>query len=201
MVESGVGIGAPPGGEAASTSSTAHLNRTRLLVGLLLTAGLLGLATLLGFGLSRGDGTGATNDSVGRVAPDFNLPSLDGGTVSLSQFRGRPVFVYFWASWCVPCREEAPGIEATWRDYRGRGVAFLGVNMQDSDDAARAFVREFNTTFPTLRDRDGSVYIDYGVYGVPEAFFVDARGTIAQRWIGPLTAEDLRTALDRLVTG
>jgi cytochrome c biogenesis protein CcmG/thiol:disulfide interchange protein DsbE len=200
MVESGVPAGAVTGSRAEPARASAGRRGRFLLVALALVAGF-GLATLLGYGLSRGSGEGSVSESVGSNAPDFRLPGLAGGEVGLSDYRGRPVFVYFWASWCLPCRDEAPVLEAAWREYRDRGLTIIGINIQDSDAAAFGFVNEFNMTFPIARDREGRTYIDYGVYGVPESFFVDEDGTIARRWIGPLDLDDIRVALEGLVNG
>jgi cytochrome c biogenesis protein CcmG/thiol:disulfide interchange protein DsbE len=194
MVESGLETrqAAP---EAAPRRST-----TRLLVAGAAFAIVAGLALLLGVGLSRrSDGTGATTTGTGRTAPNFVLPAFSGGELSLAQFAGKPVFIYFWASWCVPCRDEAPALEAAWRQYRDQGVAIVGVNVQDTEESARDFIREFNLTYPSVRDADGRVYIDYGVYGVPEGFFVGADGTIEKRWIGPLDAEQLDAGIKELI--
>ena len=119
-------------------------------------------------------------------AHDFTLPLFEGGTVQLSGLKGQPVMVNFWASWCVPCRDEAPILERTWQQYKDRGVVFLGVDIWDTEANARAFMREFGLTYPTALDRDGKVAIDYGVRGVPETFFVDREGKLAGKYIGPV---------------
>lgn len=193
MLESGLEVGQAP---AASPRRSA----TRLLVAAAVFVLLAGLAILLGVGLSRkGDGNGARSVDAGRVAPNFVLPAFTGGEISLAQFAGKPVFIYFWASWCVPCRDEAPALEAAWRRYRDRGVAILAVNVQDTEENARAFIREFNLTYPAARDTDGKVYIDYGVYGVPEGFFLNRDGTIAKRWIGPIDSEQVDAGIEELL--
>jgi cytochrome c biogenesis protein CcmG/thiol:disulfide interchange protein DsbE len=119
-------------------------------------------------------------------AHDFTLPLFEGGTVRLSSLKGRPVMVNFWASWCVPCREEAPLLEQTWQRYQDKDLAFLGVNIWDSETNARAFMREFGITYPNAIDADGKVAIDYGLHGVPETFFVDRQGRLASKYIGPV---------------
>jgi cytochrome c biogenesis protein CcmG/thiol:disulfide interchange protein DsbE len=201
MVESGVPAGAVAGNRAEPPSAAGGRRVRVAFVAAALVAGLA-VATLLGYGLSRGtDSTGSTSQPVGTLAPDFRLPSLAGSDISLADYRGRPVFVYFWASWCLPCRDEAPVLETAWREFRDSGLVIIGINIQDSDDAASGFVQEYNMTFPVARDRDGRVYIDYGVYGVPESFFVGADGRIVQRWIGPLDLGQIRTSLEKLVTG
>jgi cytochrome c biogenesis protein CcmG, thiol:disulfide interchange protein DsbE len=113
----------------------------------------------------------------GTTAPDFALPLLGGPeTLASRDLKGAPaVVVNFWASWCVPCREEAPNLEATWRQYRAQGVRFLGVNVQDSPEDALAFVKEFGISYPSVRDANLDLYGAFGVRGVPETFFLDLR--------------------------
>ena len=185
--------------DAARPSPNATRRKRFLLFGLAL-APLVVLSALLGFAtFGKGSGVGGVAVERNRVAPDFTLPSFAGGEISLANYSGKPVFLYFWASWCIPCREEAPMLEAMWREYEPRGLVFLGVNIQDREEDAIAFLREFNTTFPNVRDTDGRVYIDYGVYGVPEIFFIRRDGTIASSWIGGIKEEQLRPLLDDLL--
>lgn len=121
-------------------------------------------------------------------APEFVLPRLDAqGTLALASLRGKVVVVNFWASWCIPCRDEAPVLEATWRRYRDRGTVVVGVNVQDLTDEAQRFLRETKTTFPQVRDRDNTVYRAYGLTGVPETFFVDRSGRIVRKFPGAVT--------------
>lgn len=137
---------------------------------------------------------------VGRPAATFTLTSLDGQTLSLGALRGKVVVVNFWASWCFPaCYEEAPALERSWRAYRDRGVVMIGVNIQDTPEAAQKFIREFSLTFPNVRDLDGKVSIDYGVYGVPETFFIDKRGQIRAKQTGGVTDDIFRNYVDRLL--
>jgi cytochrome c biogenesis protein CcmG/thiol:disulfide interchange protein DsbE len=121
-------------------------------------------------------------------APAFALPRLDTrGTLDLGSLRGRVVVLNFWASWCVPCREEAVALEATWRRYRDRGVVVLGVNVQDLVPEAERFLQQTRATFPVVRDRDNSVYRAYGLTGVPETFFIDRSGRIIRKFPGAVT--------------
>jgi cytochrome c biogenesis protein CcmG/thiol:disulfide interchange protein DsbE len=110
----------------------------------------------------------------GRTAPDFELRVLGTGeTLSSRELQGAPVIVNFWASWCIPCREEAPVLEQKWQKYRDQGVRFLGVNVQDAEQDALAFVEEFGLTFPSVRDVDLKLWSKFGVRGLPETFFID----------------------------
>ncbi len=122
------------------------------------------------------------------VAPLLVLPRLDAeGSLDLGALRGRVVVLNFWSSWCIPCREEAPALEATWQRYRERGVMVLGVNVQDLTPAALRFLHETKTTYPTVRDKDNTVYRAYGLTGVPETFFVDRSGRIVRKFPGAVT--------------
>lgn len=130
-------------------------------------------------------------------APDFTLPILGGsGDLSLSSFRGSVVVVNFWASWCGPCREEAPDLAATSRAYRSRGVRFLGIDERDDDPAALAFVREFDIPYPSVVDPAGALADDYRLLGLPTTVVVDPGGQIVYRFTGYLDAPILRSALD-----
>ena len=137
---------------------------------------------------------------IGRPAAAFALTTFDGGTLSLEAQRGKVVVVNFWASWCHPaCYDEAPALERSWRAYRDRGVVVVGVDIQDTVDAARKFVRDFSLSFPNARDVAGKVSVDYGVYGVPETFFIDRKGLIRAKHVGVLTDEVFRAEVDRLL--
>ncbi|MDR5703865.1 MAG: TlpA disulfide reductase family protein [Armatimonadota bacterium] len=118
------------------------------------------------------------------VAPMFTLTRYDGGKLVLTDLRGKVVVLNFWASWCGPCRDEAPLLEKVWREYRDRGVMVVGVNIQDLESAARKFIQEFRITYPNVRDGDGHIAKKYGVTGVPETFFIDRSGRIVQKFPG-----------------
>lgn len=132
-------------------------------------------------------------------ARDFALRLHDGRDVTLSQFRGQVVLVDFWASWCAPCRQEAPVLEQTYREYRGKDVEFIGVNIWDLPANAATYVDNFEVSYPTGVDADGVIAIDYGVKGIPEKFFIDRQGIVRQKFVGPIRADKLKEALDGLL--
>ena len=137
---------------------------------------------------------------VGRPAAPFTLTAFDGSPVSLEAWRGKVVVVNFWASWCKPaCYDEAPVLERAWRTYRDRGLVVVGVDMQDTPEAARAFIRQFQLSFPNAPDDGGKVAVEYGVYGVPETFFVSRDGRIRRKHVGAVTDEVFRTQVETLL--
>lgn len=143
----------------------------------------------------------AQAEADGSQAPDFELPFLDGdGKMMLSSLRGSIVVLNFWASWCVPCREEAPDLQATWIDYGDRGVRFIGVDERDDRAAALAFVDEFGITYPSVFDPAGSLADDFAFLGLPSTFVIDAQGMIRYRFTGFIDGPLLRSALDAVIT-
>ena len=144
---------------------------------------------------------------VGAVAPAFTLRRLDGpGKVSLASFRGKPVVLNFWASWCEPCKSEAAVLERDWTSYRDRGVVFLGVDYHDLSSDARHFVSAHGLTFPMVDDGSGGVTTGrYGVSQVPETYVVSRQGKILAHLAGPITdpgfAARFRSALAEAANG
>jgi cytochrome c biogenesis protein CcmG/thiol:disulfide interchange protein DsbE len=116
---------------------------------------------------------------IGGPAPAFSLKRVDDtGTLDLASLRGKPVVLNFWASWCVPCKGEAKMLEAAWRQYRSRGVVFLGVDYHDVTSDARTFLERHGVTYPTVQDGSGKIADRYGVSAVPETYFIDRKGRL-----------------------
>jgi len=127
---------------------------------------------------------------------------LADGRVGLEELRGTPVVLNFWASWCVPCREEAPLLQSTWRQQaRPRGVLFVGLDMQDVTDDARGFLREFRIDYLNIRDQSNPVARRYGVTGIPETFFITAKGKIVGHVIGVASPQQLREGIAATLSG
>ncbi|NIO68058.1 MAG: redoxin domain-containing protein [Anaerolineae bacterium] len=164
---------------------------TSTIVGVAVVAFLL----LLSYGLLSGPRSGPLNEG---PAPDFSLQLFDGGQLSLADLRNQVIVVNFWGSWCEPCREEAPILEKVWQEYQGQGVTFIGIAYKDTEGKARAFLDEFDITYPNALDPGNRVARSYRVQGVPETFFIKD-GEIADLYIGPLTEDQLVTRVERLL--
>ncbi|HVM35276.1 MAG TPA: TlpA disulfide reductase family protein [Actinomycetota bacterium] len=147
----------------------------------------------------------------GRRAPSFELPYLGReGTLSSGELKGKPVVVNLWASWCVPCREETPALEAMWKKYGDR-VTVVGVNVRDQEENALAFAEEFGITYPLVTDDDRSLQKALDSYGLPETFFIDhrwrflsvvrsgAEGGGGNVYLGGITREELETNIEALI--
>lgn len=154
------------------------------------------LLVTLGWGLTHAPSTQPTR-MVGQPAPAMTIDQLGGGSIDLASFRGTPLVVNFWASWCVPCRQEAPFLNRAAAQYAG-SVQFVGFDIQDGDSAARAYQREFNSPYPVGPASHGS-YLRWGVTAPPETFFVSRGGTIVARHTGPLDAALLEASIRRLL--
>jgi cytochrome c biogenesis protein CcmG, thiol:disulfide interchange protein DsbE len=134
----------------------------------------------------------------GDTAPAFTLKSLDGTPVSLADFKGHPVLINFWGTWCPPCRDEIPMVVAAFGAHHGAGLVVLAVNGRDQETSTRAvrkFVAEFQMSFPVLLDEKGRVRKLYGLRGLPTTVFVGADGVVRAVSIGPLTAAALQQDL------
>lgn len=139
----------------------------------------------------------AEGTAMDEPAPSFNVPSLlDDSTIAFAPGPDGVTVINFFASWCEPCRIEAPGLEHVWSDYRKRGVSFIGVNERDDPAAGRAFVREFKLTYPIGQDPSGRLADDFALFGMPTTFVIDGEGVLRFRFVGYVNADDLRRVLD-----
>ena len=130
------------------------------------------------------------------AAPDFQVPGLDGGCIELADFRGRPVVVNFWASWCTPCREEFPLLKEANERYSDEGLQIIGVSYRDIDDDARRFAEDEGANWLLGFDEDDEIAKAYGVRPIPQTFFIDRAGNISSRRFQPFfTMKDLEQDL------
>jgi len=129
----------------------------------------------------------------------MHLRTLNNASFSLDSLRQQPVVLNFWAPWCLGCKIEHPYLVRAWHAYRREGVAFVGIVYQDTASNARAFLREHGGGWLTLQDPDQRMAIDYGVYGVPETFFIDRHGVIRDKSTGPVTPELLSRDIQQLL--
>ena len=168
-------------------------------VAILVAAALVGL---LVYGVvQRGDNR-TLDEAVAKgklpAAPSRTLPVLGGdGTRSLASYRGKPVVLNFWASWCTPCRTEAPLLERAQQVLKPSGGTVLGVTYRDASPDSKAFVKKFKVTYPSVRDVDGKLAQDYGTRQLPETFVIDTRGHIVAIRRGPVDREFLADALTK----
>lgn len=164
--------------------------------GIILTFSVvLALLGLLGWGLVKAQKGPVENG----LAPDFTLQAFDGRTVTLSELRGQVVIINFWASWCIPCREEAAYLERTWRKYEDQGVVFIGVDYVDTEKAALAYIEEFDITYINGPDIGTRISDAYNIKGVPETFFVARNGELRGMHIGPLYSPELDEKIEELL--
>lgn len=163
------------------------MNRTVLFIGIAITTALVGV-----FFMALGkDPQHIDSPLVGRVAPPFALQAVGTHeTLDLTQLRGKPVVLNFWATWCHPCWDEHPVLTQTAQMMNGR-VQFVGVVFQDEESKITDFLRQRGWSYPTLVDVEGKTAIAYGVGGVPETFFLNRDGKIVAKFAGPMSSDDL----------
>ena len=170
--------------------------RQRLVIGLPVVLFIAVILAGLGFTMLRGPSGVRTSSLLNRPAPDFTIETFDRKPVDLASLKGTPVVINFWGSWCEPCKDEAPVLASAWQKYQAAGVQFVGIAVWDQPDAARAFAQHAGAAWINGLDNDGKIAIDYGVYGVPESFFVNREGILVERYVGPFLAEQGAARLD-----
>jgi cytochrome c biogenesis protein CcmG/thiol:disulfide interchange protein DsbE len=139
----------------------------------------------------------AVREELSEPAPDFALPLVSdpGRSVRLSSMRGDVVVLNFWGTWCGPCREETPALQAAWTRWEPEGVKFLGVDVLDDESAARAFQEEFGVTYPSGSDPSASLADDFGYVGLPATYVIDEQGIMRFRFVGAVSGAELDRAV------
>lgn len=143
------------------------------------------------------------------LAPQFELTTFQGETIRLADLLGKPVVINFWASWCIPCRDEAPALQAVWQKYKDQGLIVLGVDYVDTESEAKKFIQEFGQTYPNGPDLGTLISQKYKITGVPETYFItregqvlagtDASGRAYGNWIGPISMNALEGRIQKLL--
>lgn len=163
---------------------------------IVLLMGIVAVAAVFGVALARQQLTQPDSGA----APDFTVETFDGQTLTLSELRGSVVMINFWASWCGPCRDEAPELQAAWEYYQNRGdVVFLGIAYADNGPRSLAFMDEFGVTYLNAPDLGTRVSEAYRIQGVPETFIIDREGNISQFIYAGITADRLISIIDGLL--
>lgn len=171
------------------------MNRTVLIVGLLIAAALVAIL-FAGLGTNPNE---IRSPLIGKPAPSFALREVGTGrVVDLAQLKGKPVVLNFWATWCGPCWEEHPVLVANARMLQPN-VQFLGVVFQDKEEKILGFLQQRGSSYPTVVDDAGKTAIAYGVGGVPETYFLDANGVIRAKYNGPMDSDVLRENLEKVM--
>lgn len=156
------------------------------------------VVTLLATGLVNGPSVIAS-PLVGRAAPNFTLPQLNGPPLTLAKLRGQVVVINFWASWCTECHTEQAALDQTWHQFQDSGVVVVGVNFEDTTGGARDYVRTADVTYPVVEDTSSRTALAYGLRGVPETFVVNQSGRVVNLIIGPVDAGKLDSEINSML--
>ncbi len=166
-------------------------------------AGLVLALAVAGLLLTRGDAINGLfskpQQAKKEMAPDFTLALLDGKTFRFGEHKGKPVLINFFASWCLPCREEMPVLEKIVHEYQPKGVIFLGIAVDDTEKKMKDFIARYGVTFPVGLDTTATVQKSFGLYGIPTTYFIDKNGTINYFHSGAVTEELLQHELNKLL--
>ena len=131
--------------------------------------------------------------------PNFTLSTIDGKDFHFSDYKGKPILINFFASWCLPCREEMPVLEKIVREYGPKGVVFLGIAVDDTEEKMKDFIAKYGVTFPVGLDKTAAIQKSFGIYGIPTTYFIDKQGVINYFHSGSVTEELLQHELDKLL--
>ncbi|MFC2005487.1 redoxin domain-containing protein [Chloroflexota bacterium] len=130
------------------------------------------------------DGSGSSVARVGEPAPDFQLQNLDGQTIYLSNFQGKPVLINFWTTWCPPCRNEMPYMQQIHEEWSGKGLVLLAIDIGERSSTVEEFMQSYNLSLPVLLDTERVVTKKYGINAIPVTFFIDKDGIIREKIVG-----------------
>lgn len=158
------------------------------------------LLALLFWGMQRGPSASVGGAvPLNKPAPNFTVTTIDGQQLALGDLRGKTVVLNIWASWCVPCRDEALELNRTYALYKDRNVVFVGIAWNDNDGEVRKFIEQYRVPYAIALDTEGRIAIDLGITGVPETFLIDPEGRLTQKWVGPITSAQLNGLLSATV--
>jgi cytochrome c biogenesis protein CcmG/thiol:disulfide interchange protein DsbE len=206
MVKETPGTTETPANERdVGAQTSAGLSRSNI-VGLALTAlALLALMGVLFVRLQQANqavSSAPTYPLVGHAAPDFSAPVWNGASgemVHLADLKGKPVVLNFWASWCAPCVEEMPRLQAGYDKYRASGVVFVGLAFNDTQASGQPFLEKYKITYPAGPDKDGQISVAYGVTGVPETVFIGRDGRVVSKTPGGVSVDQLDAGIQQLL--
>lgn len=143
--------------------------------------------------------SGKSGGLVGRPAPDWAQPTASGGKLSLASLRGKPVYLNFFATWCTPCNEEAPYINALQKQYAAQGLQIVGVDELENAAKAQQFVRKYGLVYPAVLDNDGTLASQYNFFGLPSHVFISRNGTIKEIHAGEMTKPEIASAIKSIL--
>jgi len=177
--------------------------KTYKLLIILAIAGLALALVVAGLLLTQGDSKNElppkSSSEKKELATDFTLKLLDGKDFHFSDYKGKPVLINFFASWCLPCREEMPVLEKVVHEYEPKGVVFLGIAVDDTEEKMKDFIAKYGVTFPVGLDKTAAIQKSFGLYGIPTTYFIDKQGIISYFHSGTVTEELLHHELDKLL--
>jgi cytochrome c biogenesis protein CcmG/thiol:disulfide interchange protein DsbE len=154
----------------------------------------------LGLLIASCAGKTSQNPWIDKPAPDFRLPSLDGQAISLTDFKGKPVLINFWATWCGPCRGEMPFIQQVYEEWQGRGLILLAINIGETPSQVAEFMQSQGLSFPVLVDTEGKVAEKYNIQYIPSTFFIARDGIIQNMKVGAFQSKaEIESSLSKLI--